>query len=207
MNPFAAAAREGSMRRRVADERGVTLVELVVVMSILAIVLTALTTLFVSASRAQLDLSNRFQAQQNARLALDKLRREIHCAKEVTGTGSQGTPTQIVITLGAYCPTNQQGVDSAFTWCATPAALSSGGPYTLWRYVGASCAGTGRRWADHLTSANVFPTCGQVLTQLKTIAVDLTVDITPADAKQQYRLKDDIVLRNSARDTLGSTCP
>ena len=35
-------------------------------------------------------MSNRFQAQQNARLALDKLRREIHCTS-ATAKGTDGT--------------------------------------------------------------------------------------------------------------------
>ena len=57
---------------------------MLVVVAILAIVLGGLTTLFVSALTSQVDQPNRVQAQQNARLALDALRREIHCAKAIT---------------------------------------------------------------------------------------------------------------------------
>jgi hypothetical protein len=34
---------------------------------------------------------------------------------------------------------------------------------------------------------------------LGTLSVDLPVDLTPSDTKQRYDLKDDIVLRNTAR--------
>ena len=35
--------------------------------------------------------------------------------------------------------------------------------------------------------------------QLGTLSVDLPVDLKPADAKQRYKLQDDIVLRNTPR--------
>ncbi len=67
--------------RRLAAEGGYSLSELIIVLAILLIVVGALTQLFVSASTAQVDMTRRFEAQQDMRLALDKLRREIHCAK------------------------------------------------------------------------------------------------------------------------------
>jgi prepilin-type N-terminal cleavage/methylation domain-containing protein len=72
-------------QRRLAAERGYSLSEMLVVLAIIGIVLGALTQLFVSASTAQVDMTRRFEAQQDMRLALDKLRREIHCASAVTG--------------------------------------------------------------------------------------------------------------------------
>jgi len=217
----AAARRRGAgrawnaVRSRCAQQHGYTLTELIIVMAILGVVLTALTTLFVSGSRAELDLSNRFQAQQNARLALDKLRREIHCASEVT---RNATGTAIRIKLGTYCPTNDSGsaTPSFFTWCVKdktgtfPPAVSSP-PYTLWRYRGdiPTCSGAGAvKWADSLTTVDgkVFPLCGQSVNELATLRVDLLVDVTPGDAKQRYNLQDDIVLRNSSRTLISPTC-
>ncbi len=82
-----------------------TLVELLVTLVILAIVLGGMTQLFVSATRAQTDLTDRFQAQQNARLALDSLRREIHCANLVSPSSiSSPGVSAITITLGGFCP-------------------------------------------------------------------------------------------------------
>ncbi len=102
-------------RRRLAAEHGYSLSEMLVVLAILGIVLGALTQLFVSASTAQVDMTRRFEAQQNMRLALDKLRREIHCASAVTGRCRR--PPRSVISLGSYCPTNGTGAAAQITWC------------------------------------------------------------------------------------------
>ena len=63
-----------------------------------------MTTLFVSASNAQVDQTNRFEAQQEARLALDSLRREIHCANAVSGIAARRRLASITITLGSVLP-------------------------------------------------------------------------------------------------------
>jgi type II secretory pathway pseudopilin PulG len=180
---------------------------MVVVLAILGIVIAALTQLFVSASTAQVDMTRRFEAQQEMRLALDKLRREIHCANGVTGA----PPTSsIVISLGSYCPTNKTGAVAQVTWCTkdksgaltNPASPAANPPYALWRYNGNACSGTGRREADYLTTGQVFtayapPTAGSG--SLGKLSVHLPVDVKPADAKQRYVLEDDIVLRNTPR--------
>ena len=62
--------------RALACER--SLVEPLQVTVILAVVIGALTTVFVRAMNSELDMNQRFQAQQEARLAVDKMRREIH---------------------------------------------------------------------------------------------------------------------------------
>jgi prepilin-type N-terminal cleavage/methylation domain-containing protein len=192
--------------RRLASERGYTISEMLVVMVIIVVVIAALTQLFVSASTAQVDMTRRFEAQQDMRLALDKLRREIHCARGVTGA----PPTSsIVISLGSYCPSNTTGAVADFTWCTkdksgaltNPSSPAANPPYSLWRYRGASCTGTDfRKEADYLTTGQVFtayvaPAGGS----LGKLSVDLPVDVKPADAKQRYVLKDDIVLRNTPR--------
>jgi prepilin-type N-terminal cleavage/methylation domain-containing protein len=187
--------------RRLAAERGYSLSEMLVVLAILGIVLGALTQLFVSASTAQVDMTNRFEAQQDMRLALDKLRREIHCASSVTAA----PPTSsIIIALGSYCPSNGTGAAAQITWCTKDkngnAPPGAGAPYSLWRYTGTTCSGTGRKWADYLTTGQVFtgyiaPGSGM----LGKLSVNLPVDLTPNDAKQRYVLEDDIVLRNTPR--------
>jgi prepilin-type N-terminal cleavage/methylation domain-containing protein len=187
-------------RRRLAAEHGYSLSEMLVVLAILLIIVGALAQLFVSASKAQVDMTRRFEAQQEMRLALDKLRREIHCAKLVTWSG--GLPTsEIKITLGAYCPTNTAGTETTFTWCT----IGSGQRYALWRDNGGACSGTGRKEADYLTIPKVFtayptPPPGPLPAgQLPTLSVELPVDVNAADAKQRYTLTDDIVLRNAGR--------
>jgi prepilin-type N-terminal cleavage/methylation domain-containing protein len=77
------------MRRlRLRDEGGFSLIELLVVMAILGIVLSGVTTVFISGSRAELQVNNRFQAQEASRLAMAAIRKDVHgaCAALVTGT-------------------------------------------------------------------------------------------------------------------------
>jgi prepilin-type N-terminal cleavage/methylation domain-containing protein len=184
-------------RRCLGEERGVTFTEMLVVLVILGIVLAGMTTLFVSAGTSQVDQTNRVRAQQEARLALDSLRREIHCAKEVAGTVPGSS---ITITLGSYCPTYKAS-ETSVTWCTQTVVTSQ--RYALWRYgtTPASCgAAGGVKRADYLTTPTIFasyvaPAGGN----LGTLAVMLPVDVSPADAKQRFTLRDDIVLRNSGR--------
>jgi prepilin-type N-terminal cleavage/methylation domain-containing protein len=189
-------------RRRLGAEHGYSLTEMLVVLAILGIVLGALTQLFISGSTAQVDMTRRFEAQQNMRLALDKLRREIHCGSGVT---APVLPTSsITISLGSYCPSNGTGAAAQITWCTKDkngnAPPGVGAPYSLWRYSGSTCLGTGRKWADYLTVHQIFtaytaPAGGN----LGTLSVNLPVDLDPNDAKQRYVLQDDIVLRNTPR--------
>jgi prepilin-type N-terminal cleavage/methylation domain-containing protein len=192
--------------RRLASERGYSLSELMVVLVILGVVLAALTQLFVSASTAQVDMTKRFEAQQQMRLSLDKLRREIHCANKVVAA----PPTSsVVISLGAYCPTNGTGGPVEVTWCTKdkrgmvppnpdPAV---GAPYSLWRHIGNACTGPGRKEADYLRIHDVFkPTLPPTPPgNLPTLRVELPVDVKPQDGQQRYKLEDDIVLRNAGR--------
>ena len=81
-------------------EAGYSLVEMITVMAIMSIVLGGITQVFTSASKADIDMSNRFQAQQNTRLALDKLRADTHCAYDVTpNTPNPWTSQQSTVTL------------------------------------------------------------------------------------------------------------
>src|SRR5215210_5638042 len=112
-----------AVRKRLAAEDAFTLAEMVVVMGILAIVLGALTTLFVGGMRVQAYMSNRFQSQQNARLALDKLRHEIHCASAVLTTTFPSST--VTFTVGGYCPTaDGTKLSSSFT-------IPPSGTYTI----------------------------------------------------------------------------
>jgi prepilin-type N-terminal cleavage/methylation domain-containing protein len=66
-----------TLRRLLRCERGFTLIELVQASAILSVVLTALTVLFVQATNAELRMNERFQAQQRARVAVDRMRRHV----------------------------------------------------------------------------------------------------------------------------------
>jgi prepilin-type N-terminal cleavage/methylation domain-containing protein len=180
-------------------ERGYTLTELIVVMTILLIVLAGITGVFVSASQGQADLQQRFEAQEQARLALDKLRRELHCASDVSPTS--GTVRDITITLYGYCATSGLGTptsSTSVTWCVPS------GSTELWRIPAASatCATAtagSTRWAANLTTPTPFTPAIGSGADLDKISVQLHVDTDPSSTRRLYRLEDDIVLRNSSR--------
>jgi prepilin-type N-terminal cleavage/methylation domain-containing protein len=178
--------------RPLGKQEGYTLPELLTVMAILGIVLGALGQLFVQASNSEVEQNRRFQAQTEARLALDKVRREAHCASAVSPAG---TSASVTLTLPAGCPTLPAG--GSVTWCTQ----GSGSRFGLYRVPppGGACS-TGTKYADYLKNplGNVFSYAVQTGSLAK-LSVDFWVDVDPADTLRGYRLQDDIVLRNSPR--------
>lgn len=174
----------GKLRRLVACERGFSLVELLQVTVILSVVLGALTIVFVNAMNAEVDMNRRFQSQQEARLAVDKMRREIHCASAITPTGGSSS---ITVTLPAQCPT----AGGSLTNVVYDTALVSTGRYQLRR--------AGVRVADYITAGTVFNYTAPATGKLGSLRVELPVNIKPSDAGKTWKLLADIVLRNTTR--------
>jgi Tfp pilus assembly protein PilW len=192
------------IRRRLAGESGYSIVELLTVVTILSIIIGALTTLFVSASKGELDMNRRFQAQQEARLAIDKLRREVHCATSVTPSGSSSAVT---VTIPAACPT-AHGFTS-IQWCVIAPPGAWAGRYALYRSTAATCTtSTGVKWADYLTTQQIFNYTVQSSQSLSSLGVSLVVDVRKDSAQGTFKLNDNIVLRNSSRTCIvGSPSP
>lgn len=177
-------------------EAGYSLTELLVVMTIMGVVMTGLTTVFVAGSQAELDMNDRFQAQLNARVALDKLRRDIHCATSASPAGATDT---IVLVMPAGCP-GSGGVQTSLAWCAKPTVAGAPGTFRLLRVPGGVCApGQGIRFADSLTFGTPFSYTAQSTSSLASIAVDLKVSIKGSATIGSYELTDTIFLRNSSR--------
>jgi hypothetical protein len=160
------------------------MMEMLMVTVILGTIIGALTYLFVSASIAEVDLNQRFQAQQAARLGIDKMRREIHCSSLISPTG---TSASITVTLPAQCPT-------------------AGGTLTTVTY---DVVGSGQRYqlrrnsvilADYVTQQNAFNYTAPVVgTSLGKLRVTLPINNLPAGPKKDWSLVADIVLRNTTR--------
>lgn len=187
-------------RRRLADEQGLTLVELLVVTVLFGVVATAVTTLFVQATNSSTDLNNRFEAQLSARLALDRLRREVHCASAVTPAGPAAT---ITLTLPTYC---KAGTGTS-KWC-TVAFNGSTTRFRLWRSSADPCGDAADRlYADYLTSGTIFNYVVQSSASLGKVHVELPIDLNTSKPGS-YKLVDDLVLRNSLRTCItGSPSP
>jgi prepilin-type N-terminal cleavage/methylation domain-containing protein len=193
----------------VSDERGYTLVEMLVVMMILGVVIGGLTTIFVSGSRAELDLNRRFQAQQQARLALDRIRVDLHCAEKAQ--------VQTINTYNGLAISAPNCSTSTIDWCLVPSTAMTG-RYALYRTTSTTnqCGATDTarlKVADYLltnttnaaltglpASRTVFGTTQTTPSaQLLTVLVDFPVSVNPTSTQDVYELKDAIVARNSAR--------
>jgi prepilin-type N-terminal cleavage/methylation domain-containing protein len=198
----------------IQDEAGYSLIEMLTVMAILGIVLGGIVTLFTAGIRADADQTQRFQAQQDTRLALDKLRRDVHAACTISTPGTYNTWASSV-TLYFRADSCGSGTSSV-TWCTT----ASGSKWILYRVVATSCTGSLRQIADQLTAASIFAyvppnshlvtstsigtgtAAGAIATidsssSLPRLHVDLTVRRT--GASNSYRLVDDIAFRNGPR--------
>jgi prepilin-type N-terminal cleavage/methylation domain-containing protein len=193
----------------VTSERGYTLVEMLVVMAILGFVIAGLTTVFVSGSHAELDMNRRFQAQQQARLALDKLRVDVHCA---TAAQAQTVNTYPSIKISEpNCSTLNNG-QSTVVWCVETSPTMST-RYALYRTTSTAniCQGadTSRVLvSDYLTTSSGIFTTPTTIPQkmLAYVQVDLPVSANPTATVDKYELKDTLVARNSQRCSTTGGC-
>jgi Tfp pilus assembly protein PilW len=190
------------LRARLAQEDGMTLIELLWTLGILAFVLTAIIGVFVSGLHSEFDMNQRFQAQQEARLALQTMRTDLRTACSMT-VSSKVVANDTVL-LG-NCS------NSTTTWSATPlsyttwCARSEGGTpahYGLYREsandpTGCATGTTGIREADWLTTASVF-TPVVVSGTRPQLTVSVPVDAYPKNTSGVYKLADTITLRNAA---------
>jgi hypothetical protein len=135
-------------------------------------------------------MDRRFQAQDNARQALNRIRGDVHCASSLTTSGGGS----VTLTLPSSCSAG----GGQITWC-TQGALQRWG---LYRVAGSSCTG-GTMYADYLTTSSVFTYTAAVPgSSLAKLHVDFPVNVRPGGAGTQsdtYELADDIVLHNSSR--------
>jgi prepilin-type N-terminal cleavage/methylation domain-containing protein len=166
------------------DEAGYTLIEVLATLTILVTVLTSLTALFTAASKAQLETNRRFEAQQNARTAVDRLRREVHCASEIEITG----PNSVTLTLPGGCPTAVGGAETLMVYDTEEITSTR---FKLRRDESPI--------ADYLTTGDVFAYTPPSTAALGRLNVDLPVNVRPNEGWKTWRLRTDIALRNTTR--------
>lgn len=199
--------------RRLEGEGGYTLAEMVVVIAILGVVVGGIVMLFARGINADADQQRRFHAQQDARLALDKMRREIHAACTVSNPTTYNT-AESSVTLYFSSDGCIAGTHTV-TWCTS----GSGSRYGLYRIVSTSCAGATSKFADYVTTGSIFTYLppnsyvttlggGMGATAITTAAgnstlprlhVAFTVNRKPAVGTDQFKVADDIAFRNGPR--------
>ena len=171
--------------RRLRDESGMTIVELIVVCAVLVIVMGALSNVFISGLRASSDGQARLAAQEKIRTALDRLEYEARCAQTATiVSGGAG----VALSLPGQCPHATGNV----AWCV------SGG--TLQRVAGATdCSLPGQTFVEGVASATPFSCLAPVgpLPQLQ-VALTVTAASSPGASTSAT---DTITLRNAQYTT------
>ena len=191
-----------------AKEEGYSLVELLVVMLILGTVMAGLTTVFVGGSNAEIRLNQRFQAQQQARLALDRIRTDIHCASAAQAQ-----------TIGTYAGSIKLAEKSCYSYAATPTVSWCPVSVTstrsqLYRSTATSniCTSSDTTRvliADYLTtSSNVFTTAAIPQNSLQTVGIDIKISANlKTPTLDGYELTDSIVVGNyTPRCNTNPTC-
>ena len=177
------------IRARLGDERGYSAIELLTVAALMVTVLGGITGVFVAGAHGELDSNRRFQAQNEARLGLDRLRRDVRCSESATPTG----PTDsVTLNLPSYC----RAGTGPITWCVQPAA----GRNALFRVAGSSCTGGVKR-VDYLVTSggtNVFCFTPSSTARRAVLSVSLAVNLEPTTRPYStYRLRDKITFRNT----------
>lgn len=204
-------------RLRGDGEGGYTLAEMVVVTLILGVVVGGLVTIFARAINADADQTRRFQSQQDLRIAVNKMRNDIHASCTVSNPTTYNS-WESSITLYSSTDSCAAGTHS-ISWCL----VGSGTRYGLYRIASSSCTGATIKYADYITSSSAFiylppnsyvTSLGSGTTGISTqaanytlprIHIDLKANRQPTKSYDQFRVVDDLALRNGPRSCTSGT--
>jgi prepilin-type N-terminal cleavage/methylation domain-containing protein len=178
------------MNRLARDESGFTLIELVVVMTVLVLVMAGVSSLFLSGLHTSSTTSDILASQTQIHLSLDRLEYETRCASQATRVQSGAGVT---LTLPSQCP----HATGTITWC-----VKSG---SLVRYAGSAsdCATvTGQALATSITSATPF-TCISTVGDYPELQVALTA--RTQSSNDTVSATDKIAMRNTSLVTSTSS--
>jgi len=178
-----------------------TLPELLTTMAILGVVLTGILGVSISGLHATTDLNQRFQAQQDARVALTKMRNDVETSCSAATVKLNGA-TVAAGTAGDTFTVDDTCVNGGtqVTWCAT--STSGNAPFTLYRQVGATCAAaTGVKEAQFLTTKADFTSViatGSHPQLTVNLPLDANLRANRAANEDLYTLNDTMMMRNAA---------
>jgi type II secretory pathway pseudopilin PulG len=134
----------------IGAEGGYSAVELLIVMVILGVVVGGVLAIFTSGLNADADQTRRYQDQQDARVSLVRMTREVHAACTVSTPATYNTWTN---SMTFYFPAdNCASGAKTVTWCTK----ASGSAYALYRGLGTTCTAATTKYADFVTASNLF---------------------------------------------------
>jgi prepilin-type N-terminal cleavage/methylation domain-containing protein len=208
------------IRARLAGEAGFTLIELLIVLILMGIIMGAVTTAFASAFTSESRAIAKASNEENARLALNRLRMDIHCAHQANGatpnaSGDGGYTFVLaeVVTDGTpACPRLGLGVGSSWiAWCTIRVGTDNS-RYKLYRENVRECDGVNSTFmVDYITRPNIWDTrenCASPYWQ-QYVGVDLVTNLMPKTDVYKYDLHDSVSLRNADRkagDIVANAC-
>jgi prepilin-type N-terminal cleavage/methylation domain-containing protein len=209
--------------RHLTCQAGYTLIETLVVMTLLVVVIGAIADGFTNASKTETDQTARADDQEAARQALERMRRDIHCSSAAIAkqtdpsdatkgwtlnlTVNPGQCLAVTAGLGGGVAVN--GVDSdGVQWCTVPVGAATN-RYILYRTIVHACdAADAVFQVDHLTRGDVWaPKVLCSAAHLESVPVDMAVN-RDIDTRpdRTYELTDRIALRNDTPDTGAQAC-
>lgn len=169
--------------RLTRDESGFTVVELVIVMTLLGIVMAGLSSLFVSGLRTSNTTNAMLASQVQIHVALDRLELETRCASQATLLSSGGG---VALALPSQCP----HAAGTVSWCVTGGSLMA--------YTTSDCSGSGETLASNITSATPF-SCLSTVGDYPELQVALTAQTQ--STTDTVSATDTIAMRNAAVTT------
>jgi len=202
-----------SLPARLLCQTGYTLVETLVVMTLLVIVIGSVADAFSSASKTEVDQTARANDQEAARLTLQRLRRDIHCASAARvqqTTYADGT-TGFILNLAVdpnICIAVTTSASNTVQWC-TVQKDSTGNRFGVYRTISGNCSAADAVFqVDYVTQPNVWAqACGPNSSHLQAVEIDLPVNRDIATRPERtYRLTDRISLRNDTAFTGAHFC-
>jgi prepilin-type N-terminal cleavage/methylation domain-containing protein len=183
----------GSLRARLSEEEGFTLIELVTVCALMGIVMTGAVNMLVSGQRATSDGQARLTAQQNIQIAFARLEYDARCASGATllnKTGSNGAGVYLVLPSSGSTPCTH--ASGNVTWCVTSGSLV--------RTTGTTCSATTNQntFVSSLTTSTPFSCYSPTTNALPQLKVVLTVNSTTHSSDASSGT-DYITLHNAPR--------
>ena len=195
------------MRARVIAQAGYTLIETLVVMTLLLVVIGSVADAFSSASKTEVDQTARASDQEAARLTIQRLRRDLHCASAAQVQQTRDAGGAVISPLGytlnlavdpSICIAVTTSSSNTVQWC-TVQKDSNGKRYGVYRTISGNCNATDAVFqVDFITKPDIWtmvcPASG-----LQAVAVDMPVNRDPVTrAGRTYELQDTISLRNDS---------